>query len=253
MDNKISCKKCTKCGFINISSNGKCDKCSNDLSEVEIAVYDSFPKQYVQVCPACTCSNYTDNTDVSIKICFNCQKGRISKIPLKEYIETKNTDEHNDLQEQLLCQVANNQNSFIDDIKQKKVDIEYLQKKHEEDEVFVGWENILDIKSEIKKITLTSKAYGNVSFSITSDEKKYMLGRSANQGVFLSQDRRVGNEHCYIFFEDDYWFVKDNNSKNGTFVNSKDIGINGVHILKNGFELKLGHNDDSVAFDIIIE
>ena len=43
--NKLSCKKCTKCGFINTSSNEKCEKCSNDLSEVEIKYFEKYEKQ----------------------------------------------------------------------------------------------------------------------------------------------------------------------------------------------------------------
>lgn len=80
-----------------------------------------------------------------------------------------------------------------------------------------------------------------------------MLGRSANQGAFLSQDGRVGNEHCYLFFRNGNWFVRDNNSKNGTAVNSRDIGLNGECMLSDGDELKLGHHPDSVAFRISIK
>ena len=79
--------------------------------------------------------------------------------------------------------------------------------------ILMGMGNVLGTQSEIKKITLTAKEYGDLSFSITSDKEKYMLGRSANQSEFLAQDRRVGNEHCYLFYQDGYWLVKDNNSK----------------------------------------
>lgn len=253
--NKLSCKKCTKCGFINTSSNEKCEKCSNDLGEVEIKYFEKYPIQYVQVCPACSRSNYADKPDFPVKLCFYCQKGRISKIPPKEYVEDKiiKENDNNDSNKKITDKEEKSKDSFLDEIKQEKADIKNLQNQHEDDEKVVEWGNVLGTQSEIKKIILTAKEYGDLSFSITSDKEKYMLGRSANQSEFLAQDRRVGNEHCYLFYQDGYWLVKDNNSKNGTFVDSKDIGINGTHILENGSELKLGHNDDSVAFDIRIE
>lgn len=104
-----------------------------------------------------------------------------------------------------------------------------------------------------KDITLTAIRYGRLSFTVEAAQGAYMLGRSANQGAFLSQDGRVGNEHCYLFFRNGTWFVRDNNSKNGTAVNSRDIGLNGECILSDGDELKLGHHPDSVAFRISIK
>lgn len=103
-----------------------------------------------------------------------------------------------------------------------------------------------------KDITLTAIRYGRLSFTVEAGPNTYMLGRSANQGSFLSQDGRVGNEHCFLFYRNGNWFVKDNNSRNGTAVNSRDIGLNGECMLSNGDELKLGHHNDSVAFRISI-
>lgn len=104
-----------------------------------------------------------------------------------------------------------------------------------------------------KDITLTAIRYGRLTFTVDSGRDTYMLGRSANQGTFLSQDGRVGNEHCYLFFRNGTWFVRDNNSRNGTAVNSRDIGLNGECMLSDGDELKLGHHPDSVAFRISIK
>ena len=132
----------------------------------------------------------------------------------------------------------------------------------DEDDDDVDWTGILGSKSKPEKsnpvatkkvITLTAIRYGRLSFTIEAKESGlYMLGRSANQSNFLSNDGRVGNEHCYIFFKNGFWYVKDNHSKNGTAVNSRDIGKNGEHILSDGDELKLGHHPDSMAFRITI-
>lgn len=129
----------------------------------------------------------------------------------------------------------------------------------EDDEV--DWSGLTGKKDEPKlssiqksrtTITLTAITYDQISFSIEADGRQYMLGRSANQKEFLDKDGRVGNEHCYIFYRDGYWYVRDNHSANGTAVNSRDIGLNGEHILNDGDELKLGHHPDSMAFRITI-
>lgn len=123
------------------------------------------------------------------------------------------------------------------------------------------WTDILETPLDPKietvsaetSIKLTEIRKGSFSFVVDSNEKTYMLGRSANQGNFLGQDGRVGNEHCYLFCKNGIWYVKDNNSKNGTAVNSRDIGQGGECILSNGDELKLGHHADSMAFRITIK
>ena len=104
-----------------------------------------------------------------------------------------------------------------------------------------------------RDITLSAIRYGRLSFTVEAGQDSYMLGRSANQGEFLSQDGRVGNEHCYLFFRNGTWYVRDNHSKNGTAVNSRDIGLDGECILNDGDELKLGHKPDSVTFRISIK
>ena len=134
--------------------------------------------------------------------------------------------------------------------------------EEDDDEDDADWSGILgstikptktDPVATIKEITLTAIRYGRLSFTIEAkDNSPYMLGRSANQSSFLSKDGRVGNEHCCIFFRDGFWYVKDNHSANGTAVNSRDVGLNGEHILSDGDELKLGHHPDSMAFRITI-
>lgn len=101
-----------------------------------------------------------------------------------------------------------------------------------------------------KDITLTAIRYGRLSFTVEAGPNPYMLGRSANQSRFLDQDGRVGNEHCYLFYRNGSWFVKDNHSGNGTAVNSRDLGLDGECRLTDGDELKLGHHSDSVAFRV---
>lgn len=108
-------------------------------------------------------------------------------------------------------------------------------------------------KQKISSITLTAIRYGQLTFTLKADTSgQYLLGRSANQREFLNKDLRVGNEHCYLYFRNGYWYVKDNHSSNGTAINSRDIGLNGESVLNDGDELKLGHHPDSMAFKVTI-
>lgn len=105
-----------------------------------------------------------------------------------------------------------------------------------------------------RDITLTAMNYGTWSFTVKAETNKaYRLGRSANQSRFLSQDDRVGREHCDLLFKNGDWYVKDNNSSNGTAVNDRDIGQNGECMLRDGVKLKLGHEKDSITFLISIK
>lgn len=135
--------------------------------------------------------------------------------------------------------------------------------EEDDDDDVSDWSGILGGKPAPKKavatsqspsITLTAIRYGRLSFTLEAKQnEEYMLGRSAYQREFLCNDGRVGNEHCYLFFKNGFWYVKDNHSSNGTAVNSRDLGLNGESKLNDGDELKLGHHPDSMAFRITIK
>ena len=145
----------------------------------------------------------------------------------------------------------------------------------DDDDVVVGWSNILGGNALPKKepiaketpvaqkasvvqkgpaITLTAVRYGHLSFTLEAQPGlEYLLGRSANQSEFLNNDLRVGNEHCYLCYKNGSWYVRDNNSVNGTVVDSVDIGLNGEKKLNDGNKLKLGHHEDSMEFKVTIK
>ena len=134
----------------------------------------------------------------------------------------------------------------------------------DDDEVDVGnWGNILGGTSQVKtspqviigksELTIIAVRYGQFSYTIKKTDVPLLLGRDANLKDFLSHDQRVSNEHCYIDYENNNWVVRDNNSSNGTAVNSKDIGYGGKKAIQNGDLLKLGHHQDSMEFKVVIE
>jgi len=114
-----------------------------------------------------------------------------------------------------------------------------------------------DLDETIEKdIVLTAVRYGVYSFTVTQDmvrEKPYMLGRSAGQYEFLSKDPRVSGFHCTLFSNNGQWYIQDNNSTNGTFVDDTDLGEGGCTDLQDGDRIKLGHSVDSMEFKVSFE
>jgi hypothetical protein len=103
------------------------------------------------------------------------------------------------------------------------------------------------------ELTIIAVRYGQLSYTIKKTDVPLLLGRDAKLKEFLVHDQRVSNEHLYIDYENNNWIVRDNNSSNGTAVNSKDIGYGGKKVLQNGDLLKLGHHLDSMEFKVLIE
>lgn len=274
--NKIPCKKCPQCGRYNDFTIVEC-KCGKSMNSINVQVVDIdgiVPEQYgkintslkgyVQRCSACGALNYTDNPLKPVTICYNCHRTRIATIVPVEYID-------NERQER--TQIKSEVSSFKDNQKDENNPNRTGDNDDSDD---IQWQSILEnIKNVVsttpekqetitdpsqklssasskKSITLTAIRYGSLSFTVDAGQGSYMLGRSANQGSFLMQDGRVGNEHCCLLYKNGTWYVKDNNSKNGTAVNARNIGLNGEYRLSDGDELKLGHHSDSMAFRITI-
>lgn len=282
------CRLCPKCGCYYDISVLTCGKCRIDLSNIpallidtetitraQIGVIEDNVSAFVQKCPVCGALNFTSDQDKPIKRCYNCHKIRVSSAPLVEYKpETEEKDdgengkdiggsEHwQNIIDNIRETVSENTTSkIVSDVEPASFEEAGIRRSYCDDNA--DWQDILgtEICNSSKNgmaqkkhsITLTAITYGRLSFTIEANSNApYMLGRSANQSDFLSNDGRVGNEHCYLMYKEGGWYVKDNHSKNGTAVNSLDIGEGGEHVLNNGDELKLGHHPDSMAFRITI-
>ena len=69
-----------------------------------------------------------------------------------------------------------------------------------------------------------SKAYleyldNNAQTRIPLNRRQTRIGRLANQVDFVVKNPRVGKTHADFIFQDGHYYVKDLNSKNGTYVN----------------------------------
>ena len=88
----------------------------------------------------------------------------------------------------------------------------------------------------------------DLSFEDTADPSKYFritshgrltLGRSLSScDLAFDYDDSVSGRHCELFQRDEYWYVRDLNSSNGTFVNGEKVYTEAE--LHNGDLLKMG-------------
>lgn len=280
---KVYVQKCSACGASNYTDNpGNPVKVCYNCHKTRIAMIT--PIEYVEEGNGGNQDNVKVNVSVSnVASSFNIEKtsDQISQSQTSYDDDDDDDDDEDATQWQNILgniqktigsvpkvfEVKTNQQNTPQQVGQSVVQMSSSFEDDDDGEIS-DWSNILGttpkqknasmLRQETNKtilpkdITLTAIRYGRLSFTIEARQDTYMLGRSAEQGNFLSQDGRVGNEHCYLYYRDGTWFVRDNNSKNGTAVNSRDIGLNGECMLSDGDELKLGHHPDSMAFRITI-
>lgn len=282
---KVYVQKCSACGALNYTDNPAnpvkvCYNC-HKTRIAAIAPVECVAESSDEVEPSS--AEEVDNNNTSSKL--NARQSQGSASPTQQYNADDDDDDDDDDSIQWQGILGNIKKTVgstsqpstaktSQQNNQQQVGYNASQQTNElydddDDDDEVGdWSGILgstpkkDVSSPVrqqaapvntkKDITLTAIRYGRLSFTIGAGQDTYMLGRSAKHGNFLCQDGRVGNEHCYLFYRDGVWFVKDNNSRNGTAVNSRDIGLNGECRLSDGDELKLGHHPDSMAFRISI-
>jgi len=79
--------------------------------------------------------------------------------------------------------------------------------------------------------------------------------------LFIKDERAISRKHCEIIQEDTLWYIHDQNSANGTYVNNIEITTN--HLLKNRDKISLGkkffifielqEDDNTTLEEIILE
>ena len=285
---KTVCRKCPSCGLYNGMTVKVCG-CGTDLSLERQVLTDinSIPSDkkgqidetidlYFKKCSECGTTNFSVNPKFPEKRCFNCNKARLIHVDPQLYVEEENDD--------------NNESAESDNVSQKKEEPKSVSDTSVPNWVTLlngikGGSSANTAASAAPSVTPTPKpspekttnqfklapslqptvkparkkdlkliavTYGKHSFTIPAivGENPVMLGREAHQGKFLSKDRRVGRNHCIIYLENGIWYVKDNKSSNGTFLNKNRIFGDDAAIISDGDILKLGHEEDSMAFEV---
>jgi predicted component of type VI protein secretion system len=83
---------------------------------------------------------------------------------------------------------------------------------------------------------------------IAVKQDKFLIGRSESCHL-RPKSESVSRKHCILVIKDGKLLALDLKSRNGTFVNDKQLSPEKAKILKNGDKLKVGHLD----FEVVIE
>ena len=121
--------------------------------------------------------------------------------------------------------------------------------------------------SEINTTTV-NKSYEESSHLTTLDQAKEVLklkrnneflleikhndviGRESLLNEYIKDNLKISRFHCRFIFENSSWFIKDENSTNGTFINDIQLKENEKKLIQNNDKLKISLG---YSIDIIIE
>lgn len=204
---------------------------------------------YVQRCSYCGTENFTSDPSKPVIRCTGCGKVRIKSVTPVLYRPAQKADS-----ETFTSQSAEADRPSIslspceDDVGSFGITENFGASTGA-----VSKEWFADDTVEVKStsITFTAIRFGRYSFTI-HEGQSVILGRRASHADFLRKDIRVSGNHCTVSSRGGKWFVLDNNSENGTFIDQRDLGEGGEGELTDGCLLVLGHKPDSMAFSVSI-
>lgn len=77
-----------------------------------------------------------------------------------------------------------------------------------------------------------------------------VIGRESLLNEYIKDNLKISRFHCRFIFENNSWFIKDENSTNGTFINDIQLKENEKKLIQNNDKLKISLG---YSIDIIIE
>ena len=96
--------------------------------------------------------------------------------------------------------------------------------------------DIEDVVEESGAALVIRAGGGRAGESFSIDEDRTSIGRSPDAGVFLD-DVTVSRKHAVVLERNGHWFIEDQGSLNGTFVNRKRVES---AELSDGDEIQIG-------------
>jgi pSer/pThr/pTyr-binding forkhead associated (FHA) protein len=107
---------------------------------------------------------------------------------------------------------------------------------------------LLGIFIYIQQYRKNKKAIANLSIShgtlkeelVSLYRNKYELGREENPDSIYINSKSVSRSHAYIKKRNGKFYIIDNNSLNGTFLNGEKLPTSVAHRLENNDEIKIG-------------
>lgn len=86
--------------------------------------------------------------------------------------------------------------------------------------------------------------------SIKLTKERMLVGRRDNCDIVLRHSN-VSSHHCELYLEDDYWHVRDLNSRNGTRVNG--VRVVSEERLDPGDVLSVAHHEFGIQYTLPTE
>ena len=74
----------------------------------------------------------------------------------------------------------------------------------------------------------------------TLEKQETSIGRAPSSDILLSKDKLTSRRHATIFYENEAYFLVDESSANGTFVNGQQIEEKTPYKLQNGDQMGIG-------------
>ncbi len=106
--------------------------------------------------------------------------------------------------------------------------------------------NVLDAYSKPDNLKVPYLIIKNKK--IKMDKMPFSVGRGKSASYKYTNDPKVSRQHIIITHEDGEYYVKDNNSSNGTLLNNEPMDANDEYKIKNGDRLKI--IDEVIEFHV---
>lgn len=78
---------------------------------------------------------------------------------------------------------------------------------------------------------------------IALDKESFVIGRIKSQVDYISRNSAVGKVHAEIINKNGQYFIKDLNSRNGTYINGERIDSNVEYVIKNNDRVALANSE----------
>src|SRR5262249_55248495 len=75
------------------------------------------------------------------------------------------------------------------------------------------------------------------------DKAEIVIGRAPTSDVLLSKDKLTSRRHATVRYENGHYYLYDDHSANGTFVNGQQIEDTASHLLNDGDHVGIGEHE----------
>lgn len=186
--------------------------------------------RYKQICPECYSEVIINSLDEAVEECPECYSRSIANQKIIA-IETIDEQQSENVFEEVAVTEADNESEKIS-----------------------SWDDILESYglaiNQIELKYVSGIIDSEFSIKLSSEKNSYILGRSEIGKEYFEKDLHIGNEHCYIIYDEGKWKIKDNNSRNGTMLNGQLLIPQKEEILKKGDIIQFGKLSTAVRLEV---